>query len=72
MRLPLCRSSSLACLEGRGSNSSVKGKQVRFRGSLWGRQRGARQEPRGILESSRGPRGKEDPTKKGTKQWESS
>lgn len=34
----LCRSSSLACLEGRGSNSSVKGEQVRFRDSLWGRQ----------------------------------
>lgn len=46
VRLPLCRSSSLACLEGRGSNSSAKGKQARFRGSLWGRQRGAHQEPR--------------------------
>lgn len=46
VRLPLCRSSSLACLEGRGSNSSVKGEQVRFRGSLWGWQGESCEEPR--------------------------
>ena len=44
-RLPLCRSSSLACLEGRGSNSSAKGEQGRFRDSLWGRQEEACEEP---------------------------
>lgn len=68
MRLPLCRSSSLACLEGRGSSSSAKGKQVRFRGSLRGRQRGAQQEarrtrvPRTPL-IPQGLRGEGDPTK---------
>lgn len=59
-RLPLCRSSSLACLEGRGSNSSVKGEQVRFRDSLWGRQGEACEEPGRIPEAA-GPQRKRRP-----------
>lgn len=55
VRLPLCRSSSLACLEGRGSNSSVKGEQVRFRGSLCRGQGEACEEPGGIPASEGAP-----------------
>lgn len=54
VRLPLCRSSSLACLEGRGSSSSAKGKQVRFRGSLRDGREGLSRKPGGP--ESRGPR----------------
>lgn len=54
-RLPLCRSSSLACLEGRGSNSSAKGKQARFRGSLWEGREGS-SGTRGTPESEGPPR----------------
>lgn len=61
----------MAFLEGRDSNSSAKGEQERFRGSLGGDREGLVRNP-GDPRVGRGPRCAENPMRAGTAQEDGS